>query len=338
MNTTRNGAPGTTDQKPRWEGPPEIRPRGYLPAKDDPSIVRDAAGQNLRDPERRTLDDAFRTGGDRQPAETAITGSSGRKLHTGTTMPVMGLGTWQLTEDTAGVIQSALELGYRLIDTSGDYGTQPGIGQGIRRSGVARSDFYLVTKVEETDDAYDAARRNLEELDLDRADLILLHRPPETGAGEDLWLGLMRAKEEGLATDIGVSNYSTGLIDALVEATGETPVVNQIEWSPFGYSEDMLRYAAGNGIVIQGYSPLTRMKRLDDPVLSALAERYGKTPAQILIRWNLQCGTVPLPKASKPEHLKENIDVFDVHIPDEDMSRLNRLNERFSALGTLPYE
>ena len=338
MNTTRNGAPGTTDQRPRWEGPPEIRPRGYLPAKDDPSVVRDAAGQNLRDPERRTLGDAMRTVDHPQPAQASITRSSDRKLRTGTPMPVMGLGTYQLTEDTAGVIQGALELGYRLIDTSGDYGTQPGIGQGIRRSGVARSDVYLVTKVEETDDAYDAARRNLEELGLDRADLILLHRPPESGAGEALWLGLMRAREEGLATDIGVSNYSTGLIDALVEATGETPAVNQIEWSPFGHSETMLRYAADNGIVIQGYSPLTRMKRLDDPLLAALADRYGKTPAQIVLRWNLQRGTVPLPKASKPEHLRENIDVFDVHIPDEDISRLNRLNERFSSLGTLPYD
>lgn len=338
MAASKNGVPGTTDQKPRWEGPPENRPRGYLPARDDPSVSRDAAGENLKDPDKHDLGDALKTGGGGQPGGMSLDETGRKRLLTGNTMPVMGLGTWQLTDDTAETVQTALELGYRLIDTSGDYGTQTGIGQGILRSGAARSDFYLVTKVEETDDAYDAVRRNLEELGLDRADLILLHRPPETGAGEDLWLGLMRAKQEGLATDIGVSNYSTALIDALAESTGETPAVNQIEWSPFGHSEDMLRHAADRGIVIQAYSPLTRTKRLADPTLSALAARYGKTPAQILIRWNLQRGTVPLPKAGRVKHLKENIDVFDFDITEEDMSRLNRLNERFSSLGTLPYD
>ncbi|MGV6874177.1 aldo/keto reductase [Pseudochelatococcus sp. B33] len=253
-------------------------------------------------------------------------------------MPVMGLGTWQLTENTAEAIRTALELGYRLIDTSGDYGTQPGIGEGIRRSGVARSDFYLVTKVEETEDAYEATRRNLNELGLEHADLILIHRPPKAGSGADLWRGLIRARDEGFATDIGVSNYSAELIDALVAATGETPAVNQIEWSPFGHSDAMLRYAADNGIVIQAYSPLTRTRRLHDATLRALADRYGKTPAQISIRWSIQHGTVPLPKANKRDHMKENLDVFDIKISKDDMERLNGLNERYSSLGKLPYE
>ncbi|WEX74355.1 aldo/keto reductase [Sinorhizobium numidicum] len=258
-------------------------------------------------------------------------------LHTGNRMPVLGVGTWQLTNDTAGTIATALTLGYRMIDTSGDYGTQPGIADGINRSGMERADFYLVTKVEEVGDAYQATRKNLDELQLDYADLMLIHRPPRTGAGEDLWRSLIRAKGDGLAKDIGVSNYSTDLIDALIDATGEVPTVNQIEWSPFGYSDDMLRYAMEKHIVIQAYSPLTRTKRLRDERLSEIATKYGKSPAQLLIRWNLQRATVPIPKANQRQHLEENIDVFDFEISEHDLETLNGLNERYSSLGTLPY-
>lgn len=264
--------------------------------------------------------------------------TSDRMLHTGNAIPVIGLGTWKLTRDTAATIRTALQLGYRLIDTSGDYGTQEGIGEGIRRSGLARPDFYLVTKVEETDDAYEALGRNLDELGLDHADLVLIHRPPKDGVGEALWRGLIRARENGLAVDIGVSNYPAAAIDALVEATGEVPAVNQIEWSPFGHSRDLLRYAQDNAIVLQAYSPLTRMTRLDDPTLATMAERYDKTPAQIVLRWNVQHGVVPLPKAGSREHLEENLDVFDIRLAKEDMRRLDALNERYSALGKLPYE
>ncbi|WP_026621195.1 diketogulonate reductase-like aldo/keto reductase (plasmid) [Ensifer sp. WSM1721] len=258
-------------------------------------------------------------------------------LRTGNRMPVLGVGTWQLTNNTAETIATALTLGYRMIDTSGDYGTQPGIADGIKRSGVERADFYLVTKVEEVGDAYQATRKNLDELQLDYADLMLIHRPPRTGAGEDLWRSLIRAKEDGLTKDIGVSNYSTDLIDMLIAATGEVPTVNQIEWSPFGYSDDMLRYAAENRIVVQAYSPLTRTKRLRDETLSEMAAKYGKSPAQLLIRWNLQRATVPIPKANQRLHLEENIDVFDFKISEGDLERLNGLNERYSSLGTLPY-
>src|SRR3990170_3138565 len=115
-------------------------------------------------------------------------------LHSGNRIPVLGLGTWQLTDDTAATVARALELGYPMIDTSGDYGTQPGIGEAIRRSGVSRESFYLVTKVEETDNAYHATRRNLAELELEYADLILIHRPPEDGVGAVLWEGLLQAK------------------------------------------------------------------------------------------------------------------------------------------------
>lgn len=258
-------------------------------------------------------------------------------LNTGRKMPILGLGTWQWSEDTAGTITIALKLGYRMIDTSGDYGTQPGIGKGIRKSGLDRSEFYLVTKVEEDEDAYEATRKNLRELGQDYADLMLIHRPPADGPGEALWRGLIRARDEGLARDIGVSNYAIPQIEALVDATGEMPAVNQIEWSPFGFSNEMQRYAAAKGMVIQAYSPLTRTSRLDDATLAEIGARHGKSPAQVLLRWDLQRGTVPLPKANLREHLEEDIDVFDFWLSVPEMATLDRLNEHYSALGRLPY-
>lgn len=258
-------------------------------------------------------------------------------LHTGSTMPVLGLGTWQLTDDTAAAVEQALELGYRLIDTSGDYGTQPGIGEALRRTDVDRDEIFVTTKVEEDEDAYEASRRNVAELGLDQVDLMLIHRPPRSGAGVDLWEGLIRARNVGLARDIGVSNYSVEQMDELYRSSGELPAVNQIEWSPFGWSREMLQWCRENGVVIQAYSPLTRTERLDDETLEAVAERLGKTPAQVLLRWNLQLGTVPIPKANRRQHQAENLDVFDFSLTDTDMAELDALNREASSLGELPY-
>ena len=259
------------------------------------------------------------------------------RLHTGRAMPVLGLGTWLLKDDTAGSVEEALHLGYRMIDTSGDYGTQPGVGEALRRTDVPRDEIYLVTKVEEDEDAYEATRRNLDELGQEYADLMLIHRPPPSGVGVELWQGLIRARDEGLARDIGVSNYSIEQMEELIGATGETPAVNQIEWSPFGWSTEMLDWSSRHGVVIQGYSPLTRTQRLGDERLASVAERHGRTPAQVLLRWNLQLGAVPLPKANRREHQSENLEIFDFELTDADMDALNRLNERASSLGTLPY-
>lgn len=258
-------------------------------------------------------------------------------LVTGNKIPIMGLGTWKLTDNTADIIEYALTLGYPMIDTSSDYGTQPGIGMGINQSGIKREDFYLVTKVEETDDAFERALSNLVELKLDFVDLTLIHRPPSVGAGERLWEGLIKARDEGLTRDIGVSNYTSNQIEDLIKATGEIPVVNQIEWSPFGHDKAMLDYAKKREIIIQAYSPLTRTERLDDPQLVEIAQKYSKSPAQILIRWNIQKGTIPISKANEKDHLKEDINVFDFEIEENDMKKLDGFNEEFSALGALPY-
>jgi 2,5-diketo-D-gluconate reductase A len=277
---------------------------------------------------------APRLGADRYELETP---ESCVPLLSGRDMPVLGLGTWQLKHQTVDSVSQALAAGYRMIDTSGDYHTQRGIGEALRASGRERESVYLVTKVEETGDAYEALRTNLAELRLEYVDLVLIHRPPERGVGEELWRGLRRAKREGLARDIGVSNYSIEQIEELVYRTGELPVVNQIEWTPFGHSPRMLDFCHDNDIVIQAWSPLTRGTRLNDDKLAAMAARYGRTPAQLLIRWNLQLGVVPLPKANHAGHLRENLHVFDFEITQLDMAKLRTLNQHYSALGQLQY-
>ncbi|MGH9456949.1 MAG: aldo/keto reductase [Thermoanaerobaculia bacterium] len=258
-------------------------------------------------------------------------------LHTGRRMPFFGLGTWLLTRDTAATVEEALRLGYRMIDTAVDYGSEEGIGEALARTSVSRDEIYLVDKVEEDEDAYDATRARLATMKQEFADLILIHRPPSRGAGVDLWRGLIRARADGLTRDIGVSNYTTTQIDELIDATGEVPVVNQIEWSPFGWSREMLDYTIRRGIMTQAYSPLTRAERLGDATLGEIAREAGRSPAQVLVRWNLQLGTVPIPKANQLAHVRENLGAFDFELSDAQMERLGALNERYSSLGTLAY-
>lgn len=258
-------------------------------------------------------------------------------LRTGRQMPVMGLGTWLLTDRTAATVEAALEAGYRMIDTAVDYGSQPGIGDAIRNSSLPRDEIYLVTKIEEDDDPLGGIERDLNEMGLEYADLTLIHRPPPVGPGEALWRGLIEAQERGLVRDIGVSNYSADMVDALADSTGTIPVVNQIEWTPFGHDLALFEHHDERDIVIQAYSPLTRGELLKDDTLAEVAKAYGKTPAQILIRWNLQHGTVPLPKANQADHFRENLAVFDFELSDEHMERLDRLDRNYSALGGLPY-
>lgn len=257
-------------------------------------------------------------------------------LRSGNKMPIIGLGTWELTEDTAETVMDALEMGYRMIDTSSDYNTQPEVGAAIRASGLEREQIFLVAKVEEDDEAYQATKDYLQEMQQEYADLMLIHRPPSSGAGEQLWQGLIKAKREGLAKDIGVSNYSIQQIQALIEATGEIPAVNQIEWSPFGYSVEMLDFCRLHGIVVQAYSPLTRGERLDDDTVVAIADKYETSPAAVLIRWAIELNTVPIIKASKLEHMQENLEALDIELDSEDMDKLSELNEQFSALSDKP--
>jgi 2,5-diketo-D-gluconate reductase A len=283
------------------------------------------------------LRQALRVTGRTADEATALVPEACHILPSGNRMPLLGLGTWQLTSHTVDAVRSALEAGFRMLDTAADYHTQRGIGDAIRASGIERDSLFVVTKIEADEDAYAATLKNLGQLRLNYVDLVLIHEPPEHGVGEQAWQGLRRAKREGLVHDIGVSSYSIECIEELVYLTGEMPAVNQIEWTPFGHSPRMLDFCRDNGILIQAWSPLTRATRLNDDKVSAMAARYGKTPAQLLIRWNLQLGVVPLPKSNQVRHQRDNLNVFDFEISTQDMARLNGLNEHYSALDRLQY-
>jgi diketogulonate reductase-like aldo/keto reductase len=269
--------------------------------------------------------------------DAPLTPESGREMPSGNRMPLLGLGTLQLTHHTTATACHALEAGYRMLDTSPEYHTQRGIGEAIRACGFDRHDIFVITKVEPREDAYAAVHRALGALRLEYVDLVLINSAAGHDTGEMAWHGLRRAKRDGLAHDIGVCSYPIDAIEELVYRTGEMPAVNQVEWSPFGHSPQMLDFCRDNDIVIQAWSPLTRAQRLNNDKLGAMAARYGKTPAQLMLRWNLQLGVVPLPKANQQEHLRDNLNVFDFEISTHDMQRLNGLNVHFSAREGLGY-
>jgi 2,5-diketo-D-gluconate reductase A len=262
------------------------------------------------------------------------------KLNSGFEMPIIGLGTWQLHNHQATeVVQQAIEHSYRLIDTSGSYDNQREVGKGVKRSSVDREEIFIVNKVETTDESYQASKDFCKAMGLEYIDLMLLHWPAQDDADNvELFKGLIQARNEGIVRSIGVSNFSEAQIRELIDVTGEIPSVNQIEWSPFGHSMDMLEFCRDEGIVIQAYSPLTRAHELHGTHIEEMADSYGKTPAQLLLRWNIQLGTVPIPKASSIDHLEENLDIFDFKISKEDMADLAGLNGEYSVLQkTLSY-
>lgn len=267
----------------------------------------------------------------------ALTPESSHHMPSGNRMPLLGLGTLKLNHHTVQTVGHAFEAGFRMVDTSPQFHTQRGIGDAIRACGFERDEIFVITKVESGEDSYAALHKSLGQMRLQYVDLVLIHGANAGDGGEMAWHGLRRAKRDGLTHDIGVCNYSIDGIEDLVYRTGEMPSVNQVEWSPFGHSPRMLDFCHDNGILIQASSPLTRASRLNDDKVSAMAARYGKTPAQLLIRWNLQLGVVPLPKANHSQHLRDNLQVFDFDIATQDMMRLNGLNQHFSAFERLAY-
>lgn len=245
----------------------------------------------------------------------------------GGAMPLLGFGTWQLRGDEARTsVAFALESGYRHIDTATGYRNESEVGRAVRESGVARDDVFITTKM--PPDHAGRERRTIEEsvsaLGVDHVDLWLVHWPPGGTAGVDSWKAFVQARDEGFAKDIGVSNYSLAQIDELISATGVTPAVNQIRWNPFLYDQSIVDGHRERGVVLEGYSPF-RAARLDDPLLGSLAERYGKTVAQIIVRWHVQHQFVVIPKSAQRERIVANVDVRDFELTEEEMSRLDGL-------------
>jgi methylglyoxal/glyoxal reductase len=252
-------------------------------------------------------------------------------LNTGAKMPLLGLGVYDMyNQEAEKAVDCALNIGYRLIDTAAMYENEREIGNAIRQSGVARKDIFLTTKINNTDQGYDETLRGFDvsqkKLNCDYIDLYLVHCPLKS-TRKDTWLALERLYNEGQVRAIGVANYLIPFLEELNGYAQIVPAVNQVEFSPYLFLNDVKQYCNNRAIQLQAYTPLVRGERFNDPKLVALATKYGKSPAQIILRWAVQQGISTIPKSSNPKRLSENFDVFDFHIRDEDIARLNGFNE-----------
>lgn len=242
-------------------------------------------------------------------------------------MPLLGFGTWQLRGDEARrAVACALEAGYRHLDTATVYRNEAEVGAALRDSGLDRDAVFLTTKIppDRAGDARATIEASLAALGVDQVDLWLVHWPPDDGAGTALWEAVVRAREDGLTRHVGVSNYSLDQLDALTRATGVTPAVNQVPWSPSRFDRQVLDGSRERGVVLEGYSPF-RAGGLDDPTLVEVAERLGRTPAQVVVRWHLQHGVVVIPKSAHDERIRANADVGGFTLGDADMAAIDAL-------------
>jgi 2,5-diketo-D-gluconate reductase A len=247
-------------------------------------------------------------------------------LTSGATMPLLGFGTWQIKGSEAiDATATALAAGYRHLDTATVYGNEGEVGRGLRESGIAREDVFVTTKCppDRGSQALDTLKESLELLGTDHVDLWLIHWPGD-GDDVDLWKAFVRAREEGLATDIGVSNFDASQIDRVTEATGAAPAVNQIEWSPLLYDADVVQAHRSRGVVLEGYSAL-RGGTLEHPVIVDVADRLGRTPAQVIVRWHLQHGIVVIPKSRNADRIRSNADVAGFSLSADDVAALDAL-------------
>ena len=252
-------------------------------------------------------------------------------LRDGDPIPVIGLGVYQTVpgEETQRAVLDALASGYRHIDTARIYDNEKDVGIALKKSELSRQDFFVTTKVWNTDQGYDKTQKacdaSLKKLGLDYVDLYLVHWPVAK-LRKDTWRAMIELKKSGKARAIGVSNYMVKHLQELMDSE-VVPEVNQIELHPFLYPKDVTDFCAEHGIVVEAYSPLTRGERIEDPAITKVAKKLGRTNAQVLVKWGLQHGWVSLPKSKRKARIVENADVFDFEISSEDMRDLDSLNE-----------
>ncbi|RRJ95384.1 aldo/keto reductase [Opitutaceae bacterium TAV4] len=253
-------------------------------------------------------------------------------LSDGTSIPQLGLGVWQMPDDGAGVpIQAAFNAGYRAIDTAPIYGNEEGVGRAIRASGLPRKELYITTKVWNSTQGYDstlrAVRESLGRLQLEYVDLYLIHWPvPKIDRYVDTWKALAQIKADGLARSIGVSNFTPVYLQRLFDETGIVPVVNQVELHPRLQQHELRAFHAKHRIVTEAWSPLGQGTLLADPVLAGIAQKHGRSAAQVIIRWHIQQGLVVIPKSVTPSRIAENANVFDFTLDAEDMAAIASLD------------
>jgi diketogulonate reductase-like aldo/keto reductase len=249
-------------------------------------------------------------------------------------MPRLGLGVWQSGpgSGTRDAVAAALEAGVRLIDTAAAYGNEREVGEAVRASGLPRSDVFVTTKLWNEDQGYEPAlrafSRSRDALDLGVVDLYLLHWPVP-GKRLDSWRALERLLAEGGCRAIGVSNFTERHLRELFAASGTRPAVNQVELHPFLPQRRLRAFCREHGIVVEAYSPLARAERLDDRRVRRIAERHGRSPAQVLVRWGLQQDVVVIPKSARRRRIAENADVFDFELDEADLAELAQLEDGF---------
>lgn len=255
-------------------------------------------------------------------------------LNNGVEMPQLGYGVWQVPDDEAErAVATALEAGYRSIDTAAIYGNEEGTGKAVAASGIARKDLFVTTKLWNSDQGYDATLRafdtSLEKLGLEYIDLYLIHWPlPSRGKYIDTFKAFEKIYADGRAKAIGVSNFYPEHLEKLIDATSVIPAVNQIELHPQLQQHAAREYHAEQGIATEAWSPLGQGRGLlEVPAIIAIAQKHGRTPAQIVLRWHIQLGNVVIPKSVTPSRIKENIEVFDFSLDTEDIAALTALNE-----------
>ncbi|MFG3659837.1 aldo/keto reductase [Streptomyces sp. NPDC047706] len=238
-------------------------------------------------------------------------------LNDGTALPAIGLGTWPMDDAHAErAVLTALELGYRLIDTATNYRNERGVGRAIARSRVPREEIVVTTKLPGRHHGYEQTLASFEEsrsrLGVEQVDLYLIHWPlPRVGKYVDSWRAMIKLREEGLVRSIGVSNFTVEHVERLEKETGVLPAVNQIELHPFLPQEESRAFHAGKGIVTESWSPLGRgTDLLQDSVVVTVAEAHGVTPGQVLLRWHTQLGALPIPKSADAERQRQNLDIF----------------------------
>ena len=251
-----------------------------------------------------------------------------RLLRDGNELPLLGLGVWQVRpgQEAEDSVRWALELGYRHIDTAQAYGNEESVGKALADSGVPREEVFVATKFYPgSSDPEAEAERSLQRLGIEQVDLYLIHWPQ--GGPTWAWPGMERAHQRGLARSIGVSNFGVDDLDAVIAAANVPPAVNQIQFSPFSYRRALLEKCEQHEVVLEAYSPLTTGRRLGDERIAEIAERHGRTPAQVLLRWAVQRSIPVIPKSTKRERLAENAQIFDFTLSDEDMQALDALDE-----------
>ncbi|WP_428909417.1 aldo/keto reductase [Niallia sp. Krafla_26] len=254
------------------------------------------------------------------------------RLHNGVEMQKFGLGVYLIKEraEVKNTVKTALELGYRSIDTAAYYDNEDDVGQAIRESGIPREDIFVTTKVWNGDQGYEetlaAFEKSRNELGLDYIDLYLIHWPVQ-GKYLDTWRAMEKLYQEGKVRAIGVSNFQIHHLQDLIANSKEKPVVNQVELHPLLSQEPLRAFCKEHEIAVEAWSPLGRARFLDEPTITTLAEKYKKTAAQIILRWHLQNDVIIIPKSVTPSRIKENSEIFDFELSQEDMNTINQLNQ-----------